>query len=79
MNLKQLLQVIIQEFNTAVKNTQVDTFGLIFTIAIVGLFFVSGIIGILNYFMIKVLLFSALALLLFYCILVLDKNKNHPD
>lgn len=79
MNLKRLLQEITQEFNQTVKYTNFDTFGLIFTIAIVGLFFISGIFGILNNFMIKVLLFSALALLLFYCILMLDKNKNHPD
>jgi hypothetical protein len=79
MNLKRLLQVIIQEFDKTVKNTQVDSFGLVFTISIVALFFISGILGILNNFMIKVLLFSALALLLFYCILVMDKNKNHPD
>ena len=79
MNLKRLLQVIIQEFDKTVKNTQVDEFGLVFTISLVALFFISGILGILNNFMIKVLLFSALALLLFYCILVMDKNKNHPD
>ena len=79
MNLKQYLQEIIQEFNQTVKNTNLDTFGLVFTISLVGLFFVSGILGILNNFMIKVLLFSALALLLFYCILILDQNKNHPD
>ena len=79
MNLKLFLQEIIQEFNQTVKNTNLDTFGLIFTIAIVALFFVSGILGILNNFMIKVLLFSSLALLLFYCILMLDNNKNHPD
>ena len=79
MNLKQYLQEITREFNQTVKNTNLDTFGLVFTIALVGLFFVSGILGILNNFMIKVLLFSALALLLFYCILILDQNKNHPD
>lgn len=79
MNLKLFLQEIIREFNQTVKNTHLDTYGLISTIAIVALFFISGIIGILNNFMIKVLLFSGLALLLFYCILIMDKNKNHPD
>jgi hypothetical protein len=79
MNLKRLLQVIIQEFDRTVKNTQVDEFGLVFTISLVALFFISGILGILNNFMIKVLLFSGLAILLFYIILIMDKNKNHPE
>jgi len=78
MNLKPLLQVIIQEFNK-VKNPKSDAFGLAYTIALVVLFFVSGILGILNYFIIKVLLFSGLAMLLFYIILIMDKNKNHPE
>ena len=78
MNLKPLLQVIIQEFNK-VKNPKSDEFGLAYTIALVVLFFVSGILGILNYFIIKVILFSGLAMLLFYIILIMDKNKNHPE
>jgi hypothetical protein len=56
-----------------------DTFGFIFTIALVSLFFVSGILGILDYFIIKWILFLALAFLLVYCILIIANNKNHPD
>ncbi|TVZ59338.1 hypothetical protein NA63_1866 [Flavobacteriaceae bacterium MAR_2010_105] len=43
-------------------------------------FFVCGIIGVLDYFIIKILLFLALGLLLLYCIyIVVDKNENHPE
>ena len=78
MSLKPLLQVIIREFNKF-KDPKSDAFGLAYTFALVVLFFVSGILGILNYFIIKVFLFSGIAMLLFYIILIMDKNKNHPE
>lgn len=78
VNLKPLRQVIIQEFNS-IKSATSDTFGLIYTCVLIVFFFIAGILGILNYFFIKALLFLALALLLVYCILVMYKNKNHPE
>ena len=78
MNLKPLLQRIIQEFNR-IKDHDRDTFGIIYTSFVATFFFVGGILGILNNFMIKMLLFLALGFLLVYCIMIMDKNKNHPS
>jgi len=78
VSLKKLHRLIIQEFNSY-KGTNRDTYGIIYSAGIVLFFFVSGILGILEYFIIKVLLFVALSYLFVYCILVMDENKNHLD
>jgi hypothetical protein len=78
MNLKQLRQVIIREFNK-LKDKNKDAWGIAYTTALAVLFYVSGILGILDYFIIKILLFLALPFLLVYCILIMVQNKNHPD
>jgi len=78
MNLKLLRLRIIQEFNS-VKKGNLNAFGLVYTGCLAAFFFLSGILGILNYFMIKLLLLLALAFLLAYCIMIMNKNKNHPE
>ncbi len=78
MNLKPLRHGIIQAFDR-INFKDIDALGILYTILLIAFFFLSGIIGILNYFIIKVLLFLALAVLLVYCIMVMSKNKNHPD
>jgi hypothetical protein len=78
MSLKQLRQVITQAFNN--ENTlNKDVIGLMYTGVLALSFFIFGAIGILDYFIIKVILFIALAVLLVYCILIMDKNKNHQE
>ncbi|MGM5470934.1 hypothetical protein ACS386_11710 [Flavobacteriaceae bacterium LMO-SS05] len=77
MNLKPLLLGIIRVFDR-VNFKDINALGLLCTIILIVFFFISGALGVLNYFIIKVLLFLALAILLVYCILVMAKNKNHP-
>lgn len=61
------------------KNTIALTFTGIITVG----FFVAGIFGVLDYFIVKLLLFVGFALLVFYLILMIIKqiseNKNHPE
>lgn len=57
-----------------------NTIALIYTGILTLSFLVFGIIDILDYFIIKMLLFLALGLLILYCIyIVVDKNENHPE
>jgi hypothetical protein len=78
VSLKQLSQVIIREYNKLIDKNN-DAWGIAYTAALIALFYISGILGILEYFIIKILLFLALAFLLVYCILIMVQNKNHPD
>lgn len=57
-----------------------DTFALVFTGLIVAGFFTAGILDVLDYFIVKVLLFIAFAALVVYVLIVVIKdseNKNH--
>ncbi|MFC4721311.1 hypothetical protein ACFO5O_03175 [Geojedonia litorea] len=57
-----------------------NTIALIYTGILTLCFFVFGTIDILDYFIIKIILFLALIALLLYCIYILvDKNENHPE
>uniref|UniRef100_UPI004048EBC8 hypothetical protein n=1 Tax=Gelidibacter sp. TaxID=2018083 RepID=UPI004048EBC8 len=61
------------------KNTIALTFTGIITIG----FFVAGLFDVLDYFIVKLLLFISFALLIVYLILMVLKqtseNKNHPE
>jgi len=75
---EKLRQLITQEFNR-LKGKENDAWGVAYTSSLAALFFISGILGILDYFIIKAILFLALGFLLVYCILIMSQNKNHPD
>lgn len=60
-----------------------NTIALIYTGIITVGFFVAGLFGVLDYFIVKLLLFVGFALLIIYLIVMVTKqsaeNKNHPE
>lgn len=54
-----------------------NTLTLLFSALIVVAFFVFGIIGVLDYFIVKVILFSSFGLLAFYLICIVFKDAEN--